>query len=188
LIRHAEAHPGAFEDGNYVGAGQWRALYLPYALQGKISPDLVYSIDPSQGMVVASNLQVSYIRPSLTVLPYTIANNMPLNLVYNIVFGPNNTDTAVAQATSNFFFTGQTFSNKTILVAWEHDHFPPLLTALFQTYNVQMGVQTTALSWPSTDYDTIWRVQLDGQGNVTVDNALCEGIDSASLPAAPPQF
>jgi hypothetical protein len=51
-----------------------------------------------------------------------------------------------------------------------------------------VGVQTTALSWPSTDYDTIWRVQLDGQGNVTVDNALCEGIDSASLPVAPPQF
>ena len=37
LVRHAEAHPTSWwEDGNYVGPGQWRALDLPYALQGKI--------------------------------------------------------------------------------------------------------------------------------------------------------
>jgi hypothetical protein len=39
LMRHAEAHPTPnWEDGNYVAAGQWRALDLPNALQGKISP------------------------------------------------------------------------------------------------------------------------------------------------------
>ena len=43
LIRHAEAHPASsFEDGNFVGAGQWRALalpnVLPSALRGQISP------------------------------------------------------------------------------------------------------------------------------------------------------
>ena len=49
IIRHAEAHPQAdVEDGNYVGAGQWRALDLPNALRGKITPDQVYSIDPAQ--------------------------------------------------------------------------------------------------------------------------------------------
>ena len=37
-----------WEDGNYVGAGQWRALDLPNALRGKISPNQVYSIDPAQ--------------------------------------------------------------------------------------------------------------------------------------------
>jgi hypothetical protein len=31
-------------------------------------------------------------------------------------------------------------------------------------------------------------VQLDAQGNLSVDNSLCEGIDSASLPATPPLF
>ena len=47
IIRHAEAHPqGDFDDGNYVGAGQWRALALPSVLQGKIDPTQVYSIDP----------------------------------------------------------------------------------------------------------------------------------------------
>ena len=33
MIRHAEAHPMPyFEDGNYIAAGQWRALDLPNAL------------------------------------------------------------------------------------------------------------------------------------------------------------
>lgn len=49
MIRHAEAHPaGQWEDGNYVGAGQWRSLALPNALQGKIAPDQVWSSDPAQ--------------------------------------------------------------------------------------------------------------------------------------------
>ena len=57
LIRHAEAHPtAAFENGNYVGKGQWRALALADALSGKISPDLVYSIDPC-AVVLGGRLQ-----------------------------------------------------------------------------------------------------------------------------------
>jgi hypothetical protein len=40
----------------------------------------------------------------------------------------------------------------------------------------------------STDYDTIWTVEIDAQGNLTVDNALCEGIDSTKLPVMTPQF
>ena len=42
--------------------------------------------------------------------------------------------------------------------------------------------------WPSEDYDTIWTVTLDAKGNLTLDNDLCEGIDSASLPATAPLF
>src|SRR5664280_2771531 len=49
IIRHADAHPRDYwSDNNYVGAGQWRALDLPNALRGKISPNQVYSNDPSQ--------------------------------------------------------------------------------------------------------------------------------------------
>jgi len=40
-----------------------------------------------------------------------------------------------------------------------------------------------APNWPDDDYDTIWTVTLDGTGNLTVNNALCEGINSATLPA-----
>lgn len=190
LIRHAEAHPvSSFEDGNYVGAGQWRALCLPnalpIALRGKISPTQVYSIDPAQSFVTGG-VGYSYVRPSLTVLPYAIANNLPYNLVASFSIGEA-TDPAVAKATSEFLFTGGNLSNQTILLAWEHEHFPPLITYLLNTYGGNTPAPTT-LSWPQSDYDTIWTVTLDAQGNLTVDNTLREGIDSAKLPPTVPLF
>lgn len=190
LIRHAEAHPSSsFEDGNFVGAGQWRALslpnFLPIALRGQPSPTVVYAIDPAQSFTLAADFSVSYVRPSLTVLPYAIANNLPYYLVSSFYIGKA-TDPGVAQATSDFLFTGGNLSNQTVLLAWEHEHYPPLITYLIQSYGGSVPVP--ALFWPHNDYDTIWTVKLDAQGNLTVDNALCEGIDSAALPATAPQF
>ena len=206
IVRHAEAHPDPgfyFEDGNYVGAGQWRALALSNALRGKISPNMVYSIDPAQWYptslpVTSDTFTVSYVRPSLTVLPYAIANNLPFylaasfELVDALIASPD-----VARTTSNFFFTnpnsdGVNLSNQTILLAWESGHIRPFLNALLTSYGgptpPQLPPPPPSDGWPDADYDTIWTVTLDAQGNLTVDNELCEGIDSASLPATAPQF
>ena len=46
----------------------------------------------------------------------------------------------------------------------------------------------TAPVWAPTDYDSLWTLILDAQGNLTADFTQCEGIDSAALPAAAPQF
>lgn len=190
LIRHVEAHPGnSFEDGNFVGAGQWRALalpeFLPDALRGQPSPTMVYAIDPAQSFVMTANFSISYVRPSLTVLPYAIANNLPYHLVASFYIG-DPTDPVTAKATSDFLFTGGNLSNQTILLAWEHLHYPPLVTYLIQSYGGTVPVPP--LTWPEGDYDTIWTVTLDAQGNLTVNNALCEGIDSAKLPVTAPAF
>ena len=193
LIRHAEAHPASsFEDGNFVGAGQWRALslpnFLPDALRGQPRPTVVYSIDPAQSFSPAADFSASYVRPSLTVLPYAITNNMPYYLVSSFSIGGDTTDPGVAKATSDFLFTnlaGANLSNQTVLLAWEHEHYPPLITYLLQSYGGTVPVP--ALSWPQTDYDTIWTVRLDAHGNLNVNNALCEGIDSAALPKTAPQ-
>jgi hypothetical protein len=191
MIRHAEAHPSSsFEDGNYIGAGQWRALalpnFLPGALRGQSIPTLVYSVDPAQSFPIDD---VSYVRPSLTALPYAIANNLPFNLAASFRMDPNADSDVAAEEAKNFFFTNTTgvnLSNQTILLAWEHKHFPPLIKHLLQSYSGNVPVPT--LSWPDGDYDTIWTVTLDAKGNVTVNNALCEGIDSTNLPATPPLF
>ena len=190
LIRHAEAHPtSTFEDGNFVGAGQWRALslpnFLPNALRGQASPTVVYSIDPAQSFTLAADFSVSYVRPSLTVLPYAIANNLPYYLVAGFYIGEA-TDPGVAKATSDFLFTGGNLSNQTVLLSWEHEHYPPLITYLLQSFGGTVPVP--ALSWPQSDYDTIWTVTLDANGNLTINNALCEGIDSAKLPVTAPHF
>jgi len=185
IVRHAEAHPDLkfkFENGNFVGAGQWRALELANALRGKISPNMVYSIDPAQWFPVGTN-NFSYVRPSLTVLPYVIANNLPYQLVSNFsILNPN-----VAQLSSDFFFTGGTLSNQTILVAWESSRIKPMINALLTSYGGN-NLPLLPTIWPSADYDSIWTVKLDAQGNLTVDNALCEGIDSAKLLATAPLF
>jgi hypothetical protein len=191
LIRHAEAHPSStFEDGNYVGTGQWRALslpnFLPGALRGRPSPTMVYSVDPAQSFPLVN---VSYVRPSLTVLPYAIANNVPYNLAASFLMNPDADSATAAENAKNFFFTnkaGVNLSNQTILLAWEHQHFPPLIQHLLDSYGGAVPAPT--LTWPSADYDTIWTVTLDGMGNLTIDNALCEGIDSTKLPAAAPLF
>jgi hypothetical protein len=181
LMRHAEAHPApGWEDGNYVAAGQWRALYLPSALSGKISPDQVYSIDPAQ-ITPSGNSGWAYVRPALTAEPYAVANNLPYRLVSDFQLDDISTVTA---NTIDFFFNSPQFSNHKVLLTWEHEHFAPLVNALLQSY----GSSQTVPAWASADYDSIWTVTLDFSGNLTVDNSTCEGIDSATLPVKAPQF
>ncbi len=197
IVRHAEAHPDpgfGFDDGNYVAAGQWRALSLATTLRGKINPGLVYSIDPAGLWYPNRDLHVSYVRPALTVLPYAIANNLPYYLAASISFGTSTdpTDPTIANNTSAFFFTGGRFSNQTVLVAWESGHIRPFINALIKSYGSNLPLLDTTGpptgGWPSEDYDTIWTVIFDAQGNLTVHNALCEGIDSSKLPATAPLF
>jgi hypothetical protein len=185
MIRHAEAHPTPnWDDGNYVGAGQWRALDLPNALRGKIQPNQVYSIDPAVGIPGGDgSIPSSYVRPSMTVEPYAIANNLPFNLAASVaVFAQN--PPQLSTAASDFFFTGGTFSNQTLLVGWEHDHIPPAVNALLAAYQSSQTVP----DWSNDDYDSMWTITLDAQGNLTVDTEACEGINSATLRIAPPQF
>jgi hypothetical protein len=181
LIRHAEAHPvPSWENGNYVAQGQWRSLALPFALQGKISPDQVYSIDPAQA-TPSGYFDWSYVRPSVTVQPYAIANHLPYHLVAGFELIDEST---ITRNTIDFFFNDPQFSNHKILLAWEHEHFPPLVNALLKSYSSSQ----TAPAWASGDYDSIWTIRLDSAGNLTVDNSICEGIDSAKLPETAPQF
>ena len=185
FIRHAEAHPTSYwDDSNYVGAGQWRALDLANALRGKIQPTQVVSTDPSIGVPIGlSDVSASSVGIPLTVEPYAIANNLPYTLAASVPVLAQNPP-QLATATSDYFFTGQTFSNRTILVAWDHEHLPTIVSALLASYQSSL----TAPSWPDDDYDTIWTVTIDAQGNLAVDNGTCEGIDSTALPATPPQF
>lgn len=186
FVRHAEAHPDLnykFENGNFVAAGQWRALELPNVLRGKIRPDRVYSIDPAQWFPLGGN-NFSYVRPSLTILPYAIANNLPYQLVSSFSI----LDPSAPQLSSDFFFTGGKLSNQTVLVTWESSRIKPMINALLASYGGDSSLPLLQTNWPSADYDTIWTVTIDAQGNLTVDNELCEGIDTTKLPATAPLY
>jgi hypothetical protein len=187
IVRHAEAHPDAtfkFENGNFVAAGQWRALNLPNALSGKMSPQVVYSIDPAQWFPSPmSKKAVSYVRPSLTVLPYAVAHNLPYYLVSSFLLFDDN----AARLGSDFFFTGGKLSDQTVLLAWESQSIMPLIKALLDSYGGS-NIPSLPAAWLGDDYNTIWTVKLDAQGNLTVDNDMCEGIDSTKLPESAPPF
>ena len=188
MVRHAEAHPTKWwESGNYVAAGQWRALALGDTLRGKITPSQVWSIDPAQIIPGASsgwgNASWSYVRPSLTVAPYAMTNNLPYNLVAS--FELNAVDSP--SKARDFFFKTAKFSGTTMLMAWEHDHIPWIIDTLLAGYANKS--QNLAPAWPGNDYDSIWTVTLDATGNATVTNAKCEGIDLGSpLPSTAPLF
>lgn len=201
IVRHAEAHPDdtvMFEDGNYVAAGQWRALALASTLKNVIQPDMVYSIDPAQWFHTYGEINYSYVRPSLTLWPYAIANNLPYFLASEFqlsadAYKQNPIDVTTAKVTSDYFFTGGKFSNKSILLAWESGHVKAFLNQLIASYGgssiPQFDVVGPPLGgWPSDDYDTIWRVTLDVSGNLTIDNKLCEGIDTTKLSPSAPIF
>jgi hypothetical protein len=191
-IRHANAHPSdIFSNGNYVAAGQWRALDLGHAisraLAGKPQPSHVYSLDPAQitpdaALTESGSTSFSHNTLALTAEPYAIASNLPYSLVSSFLL----TDGNASQEASEYFFQGGQFSNQTILVAWEHTNIPQILTALLGSYGSVSG--HPALAWDTYDYDSIWTVTIDKNGNLTANNSLCEGIDSASLPAMAPQF
>ncbi|MFZ0888273.1 MAG: hypothetical protein WA005_07460, partial [Candidatus Binataceae bacterium] len=190
IIRHADAHPLSYwTDGNYVCAGQWRALDLPNTLAAKMSPNQVYSIDPAQTSPGTEN-PWSSVAPSLTAEPYAIANNLPYGLAAS--FEISDCTSASCTSASDFFFFqghGGKFSNQTVLLAWAYQFIQPMVNALVASYFPPKGVGApTVPEWPDTDYDTIWTVTLDAEGNLTVNNELCEGIDSAKLPETCPQF
>jgi len=189
LVRHAEAHPqGYWSDNNYVGAGQWRALDLPTALSGKISPDQVWSTDPAQfsiGTVSASTGDEywSAVAPPMTVAPYAIANQLPYELLASINGGAANAPQSIA----SFFFTGGAFSNHKVLLGMTFQGIPPIVNALLASYYPNGGAPT-APTWSASNYDSVWILTLDGSGNLKADFSQCEGIASAKLPAAPPEF
>jgi hypothetical protein len=185
IVRHGDAHPLQFwSDGNLICAGQWRALDIPNALRGKINPTEVYSVDPAQTSPGTEGFSWSSVVPALTVEPYAIANNLP----YNLAASFSTIDTTGA---SNYFFTNLSdgrLANKTALLGYAYVQIPEMVNALIASYYAPAPSPQTVPDWPADDYDTMWTVKLDADSNLSVDNSMCEGIDSDQLPATCPQF
>ena len=187
FVRHVEAHPaenagGSFDNGNYVCQGQWRALASPAILFDKMGsklPDYIYSSDPSD--FYWESLP-TYIRPALTITPFAIKYNMPLNLIESSMFSWDQ-----PESLASYLFTGNKFNNRTVLVAWEHGNIKAAIHFLLQNIYNDPNAANQLPHWSDTDYDTLWKVEIDQNGTATFSNS-CEGIDSASLPMACPKL
>ena len=193
LIRHVEAHPVyAFDNGNYVCQGQWRAIGSVDKLQEIMDglPNQVYSSDPGDptnscttgNEFLPSESCPTYVRPSLTVNPFVIKNKMSLNLVPESSFNWNN-----YESMATFFFQGGQFNDQTVLVSWEHATISNMVNYLIGTIYNQPQAALLIPVWEGNDYDTVWKLELSRDGQLTFSNT-CEGISSASLPLACPAF
>ena len=146
---------------------------------------LQISVRPTQHVSITPILMAGCGDPSDAVTPKSSALNAGnINLVFVVSRDQAFNAATATQNTIDFFFNDPQFSNHKILLAWEHLHFPPLVNALLNSY----GSSQTAPAWASGDYDSIWTVRIDPSGNLSVDNSLCEGIDSARLQVTAPQF
>jgi hypothetical protein len=147
---------------------------------------LVYSVDPAQLFPISN---FSYVRPSLTVFPYAVANHLPFHMAASFLMDPDATSDPAAENAKNFFFTHSTgvdLAGETGPACLGTQTLSAAAEALIRF--VRGSVPAPTLTWPDADYDTIWTVRLDSKGNLTLDNALCEGIDSGRLPVMAPQF
>lgn len=180
FIKHVEKEPQTlhFENGNYICQGQWRALALPSVLPSKIGglPDFVYSSDPAELME-----SFSYVRPSLSISPFVIDYSMPLSLVSGSQFQWNQ-----PESMANFFFTGGQFTNRDVLVVWEHKSINLAVDYLIESiYNQPLPKDFPKLT--TDNYDTIWKLEFNSVGQLTFSNS-CEGILTESLPDTCPTF
>jgi hypothetical protein len=186
FIRHVEAHPnGNFENGNYVCQGAWRALGANTILERITggTPKHLFTTNPND--IIGCNGNCSYIRPTLTIAPYAIAHQKSLKLAR---FQWNDAGTLAASLfTRNSTYSDPSFDDSTTLVAWEHGNIDKAVRYLIHTvYNAPASVAQLP-AWSFTDYDTVWKLQTDAQGNLTFSNT-CEHIDTEALPSTCPAF
>jgi hypothetical protein len=187
LVRHVEAHPvNAFENGNYVCQGQWRALgangRLMEIMHGR-KPDYVYTSNPSN--IIECGADCAYVRPSLTVAPFAIEHHMPLKLAEYQWSDADDLAQSLINRNSPYFQRKDVAAS--ILVGWEHAHIEQAVQYLFGTLYQAPQTAAKVPAWSYTDYDTVWELKTDERGDLTFRNT-CEGIPSTSLPSTCPAY
>jgi hypothetical protein len=187
LVRHVEAHPNDnFENGNYVCQGQWRALgangILLQKMHGRV-PDFVFTTNPSN--IIACGASCSYVRPSLTVAPFAILHGLSLTLAPFQWEDADDLAQALFDRDSRYF--QHPASGSSILVGWEHGNIESAVKYLLTTIYQNPAAAKQVPAWSYGDYDTIWEISTDKDGNLTFKNT-CEGIATAALPSTCPAF
>lgn len=186
FVRHVEAHPNsAFENGNFVCQGVWRAIGANDILRKLMggAPHNILTTNPVN--LIACPGPCSYIRPALTISPLAIQNDQSLMLAG---FQWNDAPTLAASLfTRNTPYSSAAFDGALTLVAWEHEHIALAVQYLIAVLYDAPASLSRLPAWSFTDYDTVWKLETDARGDLTFSNT-CEGIASDSLPSTCPAF
>lgn len=186
MVRHVEAHPNnTFENGNYVCQGAWRALGAGNALERMMGhpPKTLFTTNPND--IIGCDGTCSYIRPTLTIAPYAVQHGMPLKLAGFQWNDPRSL--AASLFTHNTPYSDPAFDRSQTLVAWEHGNLVKAVQYLVADVYGAPDAAKKIPDWSFTDYDSVWTLQTDADGNLTFSNS-CEHIDSDALPSTCPAF
>ena len=186
FVRHAEAHPNrGFENGNLVCQGEWRAIGADEVLFRKTGGKAQNLFSSNPADLIGCDSECSYVRPSLTLSPYAIRHRKTLMLAS---FQWNDAPTLAASLfTKNTPYSEKAFDHAVTLVSWEHGNIENAVKYLIGVLYGNPEAAKKIPEWSFDDYDTIWKLKTDADGNITFSNA-CEGIESDSLPSTCPAF
>ncbi|MCJ8211363.1 histidine phosphatase family protein [Mucilaginibacter sp. RS28] len=149
IIRHGEK---PVDGDNLSCAGMNRALKLSAVITQKFGkPDFAYAPAPSTGKATKN------VRMLQTLWPLAIKYNLNINTKYAV-------GQTSALAANLLKRTG------TVIVVWEHDNIPAIVTAL--------GITDKKLKWKGENYDDIWIVTIDGKKRTLSKDS--EGINPGS--------
>jgi hypothetical protein len=150
FVRHGEKPAQGF--GQLSCQGLNRSLALPAVIAAKFGkPDAIFAPDPGQ-QKNDSGHPYYYIRPLATIEPTAIQFEMPVQTPYGFAQIDKLSTALVNPA----------YRNKLVVVAWEHKLIEKLVRQMVSAHG---GNVADVPKWHSDDFDSIYIVKLDWQGD-----------------------
>jgi hypothetical protein len=160
FLRHGEKPEAS--TGQLTCKGFNRALALPSVLISRFGvPDTIYASAPKE------NKTGSSLRPLTTILPTAIQAERPVILKYHAT----KTDGLVSDILST------SSQHKRIFVSWEHKNLVVAAKALVKRSG---GNPEQVPSWSGQDFDSLYIVRLNEQGQFESFNKETEGLNGIS--------
>jgi hypothetical protein len=150
FVRHGEKPAQGF--GQLSCQGLNRSLALPAVIAAKFGkPDAIFAPDPGQQKSDGGH-PYYYVRPLATIEPTAIQFGMPVQTPYGFAQTGKLSDALVNPA----------YRNKLVVVAWEHTLIEKLVRQIVSAHGGNAG---DVPKWHSDDFDSIYIVKLDWQGD-----------------------
>jgi hypothetical protein len=150
FVRHGEKPAQGF--GQLSCQGLNRSLALPAVIAAKFGkPDAIFAPDPGQ-QKDDSGHPYYYVRPLATIEPTAIQFQMPVLTPYGFAQIDKLSNALVDPA----------YRNKLVVVAWEHKLIEKLVRQIVSAHGGNAG---DVPKWHSDDFDSVYIVKLDWQGN-----------------------
>ncbi len=152
FVRHAEKAPAGL--GQLSCKGLNRALALPGVIARRYGrPDAIFAPNPAEQKPDGTG-SFDYVRPLATVEPAAIRFALPVHAD----FGFTATDRLRAA------LLDPSLRDALVLVAWEHHQLNDLVPAMVKALG---GDPTPVTAWIGADFDTIWKVTIERDGERT---------------------